>query len=95
MIRFFMTILMILIISPAAVLWLVAEILYVIAFFIKLFSSILYTLSLAVSANFDSYVRTYTFYNDIIGTTKYLIRTEIAEQMEVLRLSSGFFKGKQ
>lgn len=87
-----MTILMILIISPAAVLWLVAEILYVVAFFIKLFSSILYTLSLAVGANLDSYVRNYTFYNDIIGTTKYLIRTEIAEQMKALRLSSVFFE---
>ena len=92
MIRFFMTILMIFIISPAAVLWLVAEILYAIAFFIKLFSYILYTLSLAVSANFDSYARNYLFYNDIIGTTKKLIRTEISEQMAVLRLSSGFFK---
>lgn len=95
MIGIFMTILTILIISPAAVLWLVAEILYIVVFFIKVFSSILYILSLAVSANFDSYIRNYMFYNYIIGTTKKLIRTEIAEQMKALRVSSMFFERKR
>jgi hypothetical protein len=95
MIGIFMTILTILIISPAAVLWLVAEILYIVVFFIKVFSSMLYILSLAVSANFDSYIRNYMFYNDIIGTTKKLIRTEIAEQMKALRLLSVFFERKR
>lgn len=87
--KFFLTGLGLLIFSPAALLWFVAELIYLVAFALKLLCSILYTLALAASANFDDYLRTYTFYGDITGTTKRLIRTEIADQWKALRLSSG------
>ena len=89
MIKFFLVALGILIFSPAALLWFAAELIYLMAFAIKLACSILYTLALAASANFDDYLCTYTFYGDIMGTTKRLIRTEIADQWKALRLSSG------
>lgn len=89
MIKFFLVALGMLIFSPAALLWFVAELIYLVAFALKLLCSVSYTLALAASANFDDYLYTYTFYGDIMGTTKRLIRTEIAEQMEALRLSSG------
>lgn len=81
--------------APAGLLWLVAEILYVVVFFFKLFSSILATLAMAASAKIDCEVCKDLYKNDIVGTTKRLIRTEIAEQMEALHLSSVFFEGKR
>ena len=87
--KFLLTALGMLIFSPAALLWFVAELIYLVAFVIKVLCSILYTLALAASANFDDYLCTYTFYGDIIGTTKRLIRTEITDQWKALRLSSG------
>lgn len=84
-----------LVFAPAGLLWLVAEILYVVVFFFKLFSSILATLAMAASAKIDCEVRKDLYKNDIIGTTKRLIRTEIAAQMEALHLSSVFFERKR
>lgn len=84
-----------LVFAPAGLLWLVAEILYVVVFFFKLFSSILATLAMAASAKIDCEVRKDLYQSDIIGTTKQLIRTEIAEQMEALHLSSVFFERKR
>lgn len=80
---------------PAGLLWLVAEILYVVVFFFKLFSSLLATLAMAASAKIDCEVCKDLYKNDIVGTTKRLIRTEIAEQMEALHLSSVFFERKR
>lgn len=84
-----------LVFAPAGLLWLVAELLYVVVFFFKLFSSLLATLAMAASAKIDCEVRKDLYKNDIIGTTKRLIRTEIAAQMEALHLSSVFFERKR
>lgn len=84
-----------LVFAPAGLLWLVAEILYVVVFFFKLFSSLLATLAMAASAKIDCEVRKDFYQDNIIGTTKQLIRTEIAEQMEALHLSSVFFERKR
>lgn len=94
MIKFFLTALGMLIFSPAALLWFVAEVVYIIAFFFKLLCSVLYTLALAASANFDDYLYTYTFYGDITGTAKRLIVSEIADQWKALRLSSDLLGRK-
>lgn len=83
--------LVMLIFSPAGTLWITSEVLFVLVFFFKLGSSILTMLAMAVSAKFDRELRESVYDDDIIGTTKKLIRTEIAEQMEALRLSSMFF----
>lgn len=84
-----------LVFAPAGLLWLVAEILYVVVFFFKLFSSLLATLAMAASAKIDCEVRKDLYQGNIIGTTKRLIRTEIAAQMEALHLSSVFFERKR
>lgn len=84
-----------LVFAPAGLLWLVAEILYVVVFFFKLFSSLLATLAMAASAKIDCEVRKDLYQGGIIGTTKQLIRIEIAEQMEALHLSSVFFERKR
>ena len=85
--------LVMLIFAPAGTLWITSEVLFVLVFFFKLGSSILTMLAMAVSAKFDRELRESVYDDDIIGTTKYLIRTEIAEQMKSLRLSSMFFVG--
>lgn len=95
MIKLFSTLLMLIIFAPAGLLWLLAETLYVIIFFIKMLCSVLATLALAVGANFDDYTRTYTFHDDIIGTTKRLVAEDISEQMDNLRRSSVFFERKR
>lgn len=88
--RFF---LVMLIFSPACLLWIMSEVLFILVFFFKLGSSILTMLAMAVNAKFDRELRESFYDGDIIGTTKKLIRTEIAEQMKALRLSSEFFVG--
>ena len=93
--KYFLTPLALLIFAPAGLLWLFAELLYIVVFFFKLFSSILASLAMAASAKFDCEVCKDLYKNDIIGTTKRLIRTEIAEQMEALHLSSVFFERKR
>lgn len=93
--KFLTTALAFIIFAPAGLLWLVAEILYVVVFFFKLFSSILATLAMAASAKIDCKVCKDLYKNGIVGTTKRLIRTEIAAQMEALHLSSVFFERKR
>lgn len=80
---------------PAGLLFVIAEMLYVAMFFIKLFSSILVSLSMAAGAVFDSYARDYVYNGDIIGSTKYIIAYDISEQMNNLRRSSIFFGRKR
>lgn len=93
--KFLLTPLALLVFAPAGLLWLAAEILYVVVFFFKLFSSILASLASIASIKIDcgSYKDLYN--GDTIGTAKQLIRTEIAEQMEALHLSSVFFERKR
>lgn len=93
--KYFLTPLASLIFAPAGLLWLFAELLYIVVFFFKLFSSLSATLAMAASAKFDCEARKGPYKNDIVGTTKRLIRTEIAEQMEALHLSSVFFERKR
>lgn len=80
---------------PAGLLFVVAEMLYVAMFFIKLFSSILVSLSMAAGAVFDSYSRDYIYRGDIIGSTKCIIAADISEQMDNLRRSSMLFGSKR
>ena len=93
--KFFLTALALIIFAPAGLLWLVAEVVFLAAFFFKLGCSLLASMAMAVSATVDCDVRADLFKGNIIGTTKYLMREEIAEQMEALRLSSVFFGGKR
>ena len=93
--KFILTPLACIVFAPAGLLWLAAEILYVVVFFFKLFSSIFASLAMAASAKFDCEVCKDLYKNDIIGTAKRLIRAEIAEQMEALHLSSVFFERKR
>lgn len=93
--KFILTPLACIVFAPAGLLWLAAEILYVVVFFFKLFSSIFASLAMAASAKFDCEVCKDLYKNDIIGTTKRFIRTEIAAQMEALHLSSVFFERKR
>ena len=85
--------LVMLIFAPAGTLWIMSEVLFVLVFFFRLGSSILTMLAMAVSAKFDRELRESVYGDDIMGTTKKLIRTEIAEQMKALRLSSMLFAG--
>lgn len=91
MIKLFSTLLLLIIFTPAGLLWMVAEILYVVVFLFKMLCSVLATLSLAVGANFDYYTRTYTFNDDIIGTSKRLVAEDISEHLHNLRRASAFF----
>lgn len=93
--KYLLTPLALLIFAPAGLLWLVAEILYVVVFFFKLFSSILASLAMAARAKIDCDVNEDLYQGDIIGATKRFICAEIAAQMESLRLSSAFFERKQ
>lgn len=92
--KYLLTPLALLIFAPAGLLWLVAEILYVVVFFFKLFSSILASLASIASIKIDCGAYKDLYNGDTIGTAKQLIRTEIAEQMEALHLSSVFFARK-
>lgn len=93
--KFILTPLACIVFAPAGLLWLAAEILYVVVFFFKLFSSIFASLAAVASVKIDCEVRKDLYQGDIIGTTKQLIRTEIAAQMEALHLSSVFFERKR
>ena len=93
--KFILTPLACIVFAPAGLLWLAAEILYVVVFFFKLFSSIFASLAAVARVKIDCEVRKDLYQGDIIGTTKQLIRTEIAAQMEALHLSSVFFERKR
>ena len=92
--KYLLTPLALLTFAPAGLLWLVAEILYVVVFFFKLFSSILASLASIASIKIDCGAYKDLYNGDTISTAKQLIRTEIAEQMEALHLSSVFFARK-
>lgn len=93
--KYLLTPLALLVFAPAGLLWLVAEILYVVVFFFKLFSSILASLAAIASVKIDCVAYKDLYNGDTIGTAKQLIRTEIAAQMEALHLSSVFFERKR
>ena len=89
-----LTLLALLIFAPAGLLWLVAEVIYLIAFALKLACSLLATIVMAASALVDKDTRD-TFYKaGLVATTKYLIEQEIADQWKALRLSSGLLWSK-
>lgn len=87
--KFVLTALMLIIFAPAGLLWLAAELIYLVAFAIKLVCSILATVAMAVSCMFDKETRDTLYKAGLVATTKYLIEQEIADQLVALRLSSG------
>lgn len=89
MIKFFLTALACIIFAPAGLLWLAAELIYLVAFAIKLVCSLFATVALALAAVVDKDTRDTVYKASVIFTTKYLIEQEIADQWEALRLSSG------
>lgn len=93
--KFILTPLACIVFAPAGLLWLAAEILYVVVFFFKLSSSIFASLAAVASVKIDCGAYKDLYNGDTIGTAKQLIRTEIAEQMEALHLSSVFFERKR
>lgn len=93
--KFLTTALAFIIFAPAGLLWLVAEVIYLIAFALKLGCSIIATVMLAISALVDKGMREAVFGAGVVFTTKYLIEQEISDQWEALRLSSGLFWSKE
>ena len=93
--KFFLTALAFIIFAPAGLLWLFAEIIYLIAFALKLGCSLIATVMLAISALVDKGMREAMFGAGVVFTTKYLIEQEISDQWKVLRLSSGLFWSKE
>ena len=74
---------------PAGLLWVVAELIYLVAFAIKLVCSIIATVALALAAVVDKDTRDTVYKAGLVATTKYRIEQEIADQWAALRLSSG------
>lgn len=93
--KFLTTALAFIIFAPAGLLWLVAEVIYLIAFALKLGCSIIATVMLAISALVDKGMREAVFGASVVFTTKYLIEQEISDQWKALRLSSGLFWSKE
>lgn len=93
--KFLTTALAFIIFAPAGLLWLVAEVIYLIAFALKLGCSIIATVMLAISALVDKGMREAVFGAGVVFTTKYLIEQEISDQCKALRLSSGLFWSKE
>lgn len=89
MIKFFSTALAFIIFAPAGLLWLVVEVIYLVAFALKLVCSLIATVAMAVSCMFDKETRDTLYKAGLVYTTKYLIEQEIADQLAALRLSSG------
>lgn len=95
MIKFFSTALAFIIFAPAGLLWLVVEVIYLVAFALKLVCSLIATVVLAVSALVDKDTREVMYSAGVAVTTKYLIEQEISDQWKALRLSSGLLWSKE
>lgn len=93
--KFVLTALACIIFAPAGLLWLAAELIYLVAFAIKLVCSILATVAMAVSCMFDKETRDTLYKAGLVYTTKYLIEQEISDQWKALRLSSGLLWSKE
>lgn len=93
--KFLTTALAFIIFAPAGLLWLVAEVIYLMAFALKLGCSIIATVMFAISALVDKGMREAVFGAGVVFTTKYLIEQEISDQRKALRLSSGLFWSKE
>lgn len=93
--KFFLTALGLILFAPAGVLWLAAELIYLVAFAIKLGCSLLATVALALAAVVDKDTRDTVYKAGVVFTTKYLIEQEIADQLAALRLSSGLLWSKE
>lgn len=87
--KYFLTPLGLILFAPAGVLWLAAELIYLVAFAIKLVCSLIATVALAVAAVVDKDTRDTVYKAGLVVTTNYLIEQEIADQLVALRLSSG------
>ena len=87
--KFLLTALACIIFAPAGLLWLAAELIYLVAFALKLGCSLIATVAMAVSCVFDKETRDTIYKAGLVATTKYLIEQEIADQLVALRLSSG------
>lgn len=87
--KFVLTALACIIFAPAGVLWLAAELIYLVAFAIKLVCSLFATVALVVAAVVDKDTRDTLYKAGMVATTKYLIEQEISDQWKALRLSSG------
>lgn len=85
----FLTLLGLILFAPAGMLWLAAELIYLVAFAIKLVCSLFATVALALAAVVDKDTRDTEYKAGLVATTKYLIEQEIADQWTALRLSSG------
>lgn len=85
----FLTLLGLILFAPAGMLWLAAELVYLVAFAIKLVCSLFATVALALAAVVDKDTRDTVYKAGLVATTKYLIEQEIADQWTALRLSSG------
>lgn len=90
-----LTLLALLIFAPVGLLWLVAEVIYLIAFALKLACSLLATIVIAVSAIADKDTRDTVYKAGLVVTTKYLIEQEIADQLVALHKSSGLLWSKE
>ena len=93
--KFFLTALAFIIFAPAGLLWLFAEIIYLIAFALKLGCSLIATVAMALAALVDKDTREVMYKAGVVFTTKYLIEQEISDQWKALRLSSGLFWSKE
>lgn len=91
----FLTLLGLILFAPAGALWLAAELIYLVAFALKLGCSIIATVMFAISALVDKGMREAVFGAGVVFTTKYLIEQEISDQCKALRLSSGLFWSKE
>ena len=93
--KFFLTALAFIIFAPAGLLWLFAEIIYLIVFALKLGCSLIATVAMALAALVDKDTREVMYKAGVVFTTKYLIEQEISDQWKALRLSSGLFWSKE
>lgn len=93
--KFLLAILAMIVFAPAGLLWLAAELIYLVAFAIKLGCSLLATVALALAAVVDKDTRDTVYKVGVVFTTKYLIEQEIADQLVALRLSSGLLWSKE
>lgn len=93
--KFFLTALAFIIFTPAGLLWLFAEIIYLIAFALKLGCSLIATAAMALVALVDKDTREVMYKGGVVFTTKYFIEQELADQWKALRLSSGLIWSKE
>lgn len=93
--KFILTPLAYIVFAPAGLLWLAAEIIYLVVFALKLGCSLLATVAMTVSCVFDKESRDTVYKAGLVVTTKYLIEQEIASQLVALRKSSGLLWSKE